>query len=196
MKTKYIFAGILSALFLFTGCDSKSEIDENLVANTKNNKPVEKKFVAKTFKLTTTDGRVLELTNTKEKGLIFKDFVGKKAVLVDVFATWCPPCIKSIPVLNELRAKYGNDFEIVSVLFEKPEDKPKEEVLEFIAKYGITYPITYGEENFNLSKALGNVQKIPELFLFDKNGVFVKKFVGENEKETFEKYIKMAVEKK
>jgi len=196
MKTKFLLAGVLSALVLFTGCDSKSEIDENLIANVKKNKPVEKQFVEKTFKLTTTDGKTIELKNTKENGLIFKDFIGKKAVLVDVFATWCPPCIKSIPTLNELRAKYGNDFEIVSVLFEKPEDKPKKEILEFISKYGITYPITYGEENFNLAKALGNVQKIPELFLFDKNGNFVRKFVGENEKETFEKYIKIAIDKK
>ena len=193
MKINYIFATLITALFLFTGCDSK-DIDESLIANTKENTPYVEKFVSQTFKLTTTDGKIIELTNTEE-GLNFKDYKGKKAILVDVFATWCPPCIKGIPVLKELREKYKDDFEIVSVLFEKEEDKPTSEVIEFIEKYGITYPITVGEENFKLAKALGDVQRIPELFLFSKDGEFVKKFLGESELETYEKYVKMVIGK-
>ncbi len=195
MKITYFFATLLTALFLFTGCDSKSEIDESLIANTKNNTPYVKKFVSKTFKLTTTDGKIIELTSTEE-GLDFKDYKGKKAILLDFFATWCPPCIKGIPILKELREKYKDDFEIVSVLFEKEEDKPTSEIIEFIEKYGITYPITVGEENFKLAKDLDDVQRIPELFLFSKDGEFVKKFLGETDLETYEKYLKMAIGKK
>ncbi|WP_121626433.1 TlpA family protein disulfide reductase [Poseidonibacter antarcticus] len=195
MNTKYFFATLITSLFLFTGCDSKSEIDESLIANTENNNPIIEEFKAKTFKLTTTDGKTIELTTTKN-GLDFKDFKGKKAVLVDVFATWCPPCIKGLPVLKEVREKYKDDFEIVSVLFEKEEDKPKSEVLEFIKKHSITYPITLGEENFELAKELGNVQKIPELFLYSKDGTFIKKFIGESDVEEYEKYIDIAIGKK
>ena len=195
MNTKYFFATLLTAIFLFTGCDSKSEIDDSLIANVKENKPIIKEFVSRTLKLTTTDGKTIELTTTKE-GIDFKDYKGKKAILVDVFATWCPPCIKGIPVLKELREKYKDDFEIVSVLFEKEEDKPKAEVLEFIEKYGITYPITIGEENFKLAKDLDDVQRIPELFLFSKDGKFVKKFLGETDLETYEEYVNMAIGKK
>lgn len=195
MNTKYFFATLITSLFLFTGCDSKSEIDESLIANTENNNPIIEEFKAKTFKLTTTDGKTIELTTTKN-GLDFKDFKGKKAVLVDVFATWCPPCIKGLPVLKEVREKYKDDFEIVSVLFEKEEDKPKSEVLEFIKKHSITYPITLGEENFELAKELGNVQKIPELFLYSKDGTFIKKFIGESDIEEYEKYIDIAIGKK
>jgi|TARA_B100001063_G_scaffold75878_1_gene70132 thiol-disulfide isomerase/thioredoxin len=195
VKINYTFAALLTALFLFTGCDSKSEIDQNLIANTKNNTPYVKKFVSKTFKLITTDGKIIELTSTEE-GLDFKDYKGKKAILLDFFATWCPPCIKGLPVLKELREKYKDDFEIVSVLFEKEEDKPTSEIIEFIEKYGITYPITVGEENFKLAKDLDDVQRIPELFLFSKDGEFVKKFLGETDLETYEKYLKMAIGKK
>ena len=195
MKTKYLIASCLTALFLFTGCDSKSEIDESLVANSKNNKPVREEFISKTFKLTTTDEKIVELKSTPT-GLDFKDYKDKKVVLVNVFATWCPPCIKEIPTLIELQNKYKDDFEIISVLFESEEDKPKKEVLEFIKKYNINYKITLGEENFKLAKDLGNVQKIPELFLFAKDGTFVKKFIGETSKQNFEKYIKIALEKK
>lgn len=195
MNTKYFFATLLTTIFLFTGCDSKSDIDDSLIANVKENKPIIKEFVSRTLKLTTTDGKTIELTTTKE-GIDFKDYKGKKAILVDVFATWCPPCIKGIPVLKELREKYKDDFEIVSVLFEKEEDKPKAEVLEFIEKYGITYPITIGEENFKLAKDLDDVQRIPELFLFSKDGKFVKKFLGETDLETYEEYVNMAIGKK
>jgi thiol-disulfide isomerase/thioredoxin len=195
MKINYFFATVLTTLFLFTGCDSKSEIDESLIANTKNNTPYEVKFVSRTFKLTTTDGKIIELTSTKE-GLDFKDYKGEKAILVDMFATWCPPCIKGIPVLKSLREKYKDDFEIVSVLFEKEEDKPKAEVLEFIKKHGITYPVTIGPENFKLAKDLDDVQRIPELFLFSKDGYFVKKFLGETDLETYSKYVEMAIGEK
>jgi thiol-disulfide isomerase/thioredoxin len=194
MKIKYIISSIIMALFLFTGCDSK-DIDESLIANAKNNTPYEEKFVSRTFKLTTTNGKIIELTST-EKGLDFKDYKGEKAILVDVFATWCPPCIEGIPVLKELREKYKDDFEIVSVLFEKEEDKPTSEVIEFIKKYNITYPVTVGEENFKLAKDLDDVQRIPELFLFSKDGEFVKKFLGESDLETYEEYVKIAIGKK
>ena len=194
MKIKYIISSIIMALFLFTGCDSK-DIDESLIANAKNNTPYEEKFVSRTFKLTTTNGKIIELTST-EKGLDFKDYKGEKAILVDVFATWCPPCIEAIPVLKELREKYKDDFEIVSVLFEKEEDKPTSEVIEFIKKYNITYPVTVGEENFKLAKDLDDVQRIPELFLFSKDGEFVKKFLGESDLETYEEYVKIAIGKK
>ncbi len=194
MKINYIIISIIMALFLFTGCDSK-DIDESLIANAKNNTPYEEKFVSRTFKLTTTNGKIIELTST-EKGLDFKDYKGEKAILVDVFATWCPPCIEGIPVLKELREKYKDDFEIVSVLFEKEEDKPTSEVIEFIKKYNITYPVTVGEENFKLAKDLDDVQRIPELFLFSKDGEFVKKFLGESDLETYEEYVKIAIGKK
>ncbi|MGB1226700.1 MAG: TlpA family protein disulfide reductase [Poseidonibacter sp.] len=195
MKTKYIIFTLLTSIFLFSGCDSKSEFDENLVANVKKNTPIIKEFVSRTLKLTTTDGKIIELTTT-EDGIDFKDYKGEKAILVDVFATWCPPCIKGIPVLKELREKYKDDFEIISVLFEKEEDKPRAEVLEFIEKYGITYPITIGEANFELAKDLDDVQRIPELFLFSKDGKFIKKFLGESELETYEKYVDIAIGKK
>jgi thiol-disulfide isomerase/thioredoxin len=195
MKINYFLATLLTTLFLFTGCDSKSEIDESLIANTKKNTPYEEKFISKTFKLVTTEGKIIEFTSTEE-GLDFKDYKGKKAILIDMFATWCPPCIKGIPVLKSLREKYKDDFEIVSVLFEKEEDKPKAEVLEFIKKYGITYPVTIGPENFRLAKDLDDVQKIPELFLFSKDGEFVKKFLGETDLETYSKYVEMAIGKK
>ena len=191
MKKSFL-VGLVVIGFLFSACDNKTTIDESVVVkSTSQDNASEEKFVSEDFTLLTTDEKFITLKSTAQ-GLDFEEYKGKKAVLVDVFATWCPPCIEELPILKEMREKYKNDFEIVSVLFEK--DKTKEEILEFIAKYEITYPITMGEENFRLAKELGDVQKVPEMFLFSKDGKFVKKFVGKIPQEELEKYIQIAIE--
>ena len=187
MKKSFLI-GLVFLSFLFTGCDDKSAINESVIA--KKTSENSYKFVPQTFNLLTTDGKLISLKST-ENGLDFDEFKGKKAILVDVFATWCPPCIEELPILKELREKYKNDFEIVSVLFEK--DKPKQEILDFIKEHGIEYPVTVGDENFKLAKQLGDVKKIPEMFLFTKEGRFVKKFVGKTSKESLEEYINLAI---
>ena len=182
--------GLVVIGFLFSACDNKTTIDESVVVKSTSQDSNKKEFVSENFTLITTDEKLIPLKST-EQGLDFEEFKGKKAILVDVFATWCPPCIEEIPILKELREKYKNDFEIVSVLFEK--DKPKQEILDFITKYQIEYPITVGEENFKLAKQLGDVKKIPEMFLFTKDGRFVKRFVGKTSKEDLEQYINLAI---
>ena len=186
MKKSFLI-GLMFIGFLYSGCDNKSTIDDSVISK---KSLQEAKFEAKTFNLTTIDGKVINFKSTEE-GIDFADFKGKKAILIDVFATWCPPCIEEIPVLKEVREKYKDNFEIVSVLFEQ--DKTKEEIVQFIAKHGITYPITMGEENFRLAKELGDIKKVPEMFLFSKDGKFIKKFVGKIPKEELDQYIKMAI---
>lgn len=189
MKKSFLI-GLVIIGFLFSACDNKTTIDESVVVKSTSQDSKSKEFISENFTLLTTDEKFIPLKST-EQGLDFEEFKGKKAVLIDVFATWCPPCIEELPVLKELREKYKNDFEIVSVLFEK--DKPKQEILDFIAKYQIEYPVTVGEENFKLAKQLGDVKKIPEMFLFTKEGRFVKKFVGKTSKEDLEQYINLAI---
>ena len=189
MKKSFLI-GLVVICFLFSACDNKTTIDESVVVKSTSQDSNKKEFVSENFTLITTDEKLITLKST-EQGLDFEEFKGKKAILVDVFATWCPPCIEEIPILKELREKYKNDFEIVSVLFEK--DKPKQEILDFITKYQIEYPITVGEENFKLAKQLGDVKKIPEMFLFTKDGRFVKRFVGKTSKEDLEQYINLAI---
>lgn len=192
MNSKILVSCALGALFLFTGCDSKSEIDESLVASSSKTKEVGQSYESKKFVLQSVNANNIEVS-TKLNGLDFKDYKGKKVVLVDIFATWCPPCIKGIPVLNELRDKYKDDFEIVSVLFE--EGKTKEEIKAFVDKHGVTYPVAMGDETMNFINDFGKIEKVPELYLFSKDGTFIKKFIGETNKETFELYINNALKK-
>ena len=189
MKKSFITIGLISSIFLLSGCDTKSSIDESLVAQDKSKEDINKNFDSKQFSLKTVKGDTINLETTLT-GIDFKEYKGK-VILIDVFATWCPPCIEAIPHMNKLTQKYKGDFEIISVLFEK--DKTKEEIQAFIKKHGIEYPVTIGEENFNFTDDLGNVSKVPEYYLYDKNGDYIRKFVGETNKDVFERYIKQAL---
>jgi thiol-disulfide isomerase/thioredoxin len=190
MKKNFLISLVVLG-FLFGGCDNKTTIDESVIAKKTVVKETNNTFVSQSFNLVTVDDKTISFKTT-QIGIDFDNYKGQKAILIDVFATWCPPCIEELPILKEVKEKYKDKFEIVSVLFEK--DKDKKEILEFISKNQINYPITLGEENFKLAKELGNVQKIPEMFLFSKDGKFIKKFIGKTLKEELEKYIQIAIE--
>jgi thiol-disulfide isomerase/thioredoxin len=190
MKKNFLISLVVLG-FLFGGCDNKTTIDESVIAKKTVVKETNNTFVSQSFNLVTVDDKTISFKTT-QIGIDFDNYKGQKAILIDVFATWCPPCIEELPILKEVKEKYKDKFEIVSVLFEK--DKDKKEILEFISKNQINYPITLGEENFKLAKELGNVQKIPEMFLFSKDGKFIKKFIGKTSKEELEKYIQIAIE--
>ena len=190
MKRNFLISLVVLG-FLFGGCDNKTTIDESVIAKKTVVKETNNTFVSQSFNLVTVDDKTISFKTT-QTGIDFDNYKGQKAILIDVFATWCPPCIEELPILKEVKEKYKDKFEIVSVLFEK--DKDKKEILEFISKNQINYPITLGEENFKLAKELGNVQKIPEMFLFSKDGKFIKKFIGKTSKEELEKYIQIAIE--
>lgn len=187
MKNIFLISFALLGL-LFSGCGSET-IDKSAISKTKKEE-TNIKFESQPFTLISTNEKFISIQSTPN-GLDFDEFKGKKAVLVDIFATWCPPCIESIPKLRDVKEKYKDNFEIVSVLFQ--DDKTAEEMKKFIEEYKINYTITMGGDNQKLADEF-NVKKIPEMFLFSKDGKFVKKFIGKVSQEELERYIKVAIE--
>src|SRR5215207_2059612 len=89
---------------------------------------------------------VTEMSWTSFDGNVqkLKDLNGK-VVILDFWATYCPPCIEEIPHLMELQAKYGADnLHIVGLHVGGDEDRPK--VPEFVERLKITYPLAYPED--------------------------------------------------
>ncbi|MEO7672755.1 MAG: TlpA disulfide reductase family protein [Pyrinomonadaceae bacterium] len=108
-----------------------------------------------------------------------KDYRGK-VVILDFWATYCPPCIEEIPHLKALQAKYGQDeLLIVGLHVGGDEDKPK--VPEFVARLKITYPLAYPEDVLT-SFIFGAETAIPQTAIFDRQGRLAKKIVGFDEK--------------
>ena len=183
MKFKTLaFLSILTILF-FTGCDSKD--------NSQNKAQTQQADRVTEFQLETADKQIINITLLNDK-ILFKDYPNK-IVLLNFFATWCPPCKAEIPNLIKLQEDYKNDFVVISVLLE--EMKNDEEIKAFMKDFGINYIVTNSSENFDLAKNLGGIKSIPTMFLIEKNGNIFQKYVGLVPNEMMEIDIKKVLEK-
>lgn len=110
-----------------------------------------------------------------KKDELLGDYKGKVVVL-DFWATYCPPCIKAIPHLNELKAKYGDKgFEVIGLHVGGEEDAPK--VPSYMERFNVDYPIATPEDELTYS-LLGTDNRIPQTLIFDREGKLVKQFVS------------------
>jgi thiol-disulfide isomerase/thioredoxin len=94
------------------------------------------------------------------------DFRGK-VVYVDFWASWCPPCLVSIPLLNELRDKYvaaGKPFEVLAVNV----DSDPEDGIEFLLDEPVNYVVVSDPEG--KTPALYGVPGMPTSYLVDAEG--------------------------
>lgn len=118
------------------------------------------------------------------------DFKGK-VVILDFWATWCPPCRKGIPDLVELKNEFKNeDFEIIGISLDTftKGGATKDDVIPFMKDYGINYPIVVG--NPQIAQQYGGVRSIPTSFVIDKEGYIVSYYQGLISKAQYLKDIK------
>ena len=104
---------------------------------------------------------------------INKDNWAGKVVLVNFWATWCPPCREEIPELLKLKKEYKDQLEIVGI---SEDDDPPESVLKFAQQQKMTYPIVMATPE--LIDSYGGVPALPTSFLIDTQGRVVQKHSG------------------
>jgi thiol-disulfide isomerase/thioredoxin len=96
-----------------------------------------------------------------------------KVVLLNFWATWCPPCREEIPMMIELASRYKDRLQIIGVSMD---DAPPEEVREFAKHEGITYPVIMGSRS--ISAEYGGVPALPTSFVVNTDGRIVQKHTG------------------
>ncbi len=96
-----------------------------------------------------------------------------KWVLVNFWATWCPPCRKEIPDLSDFHME-NDDAVVIGVNYEP--GLKDERLQKFIALYLITYPVT--RVNDEIINALGEPRGLPTSILIDPQGNIAKKITG------------------
>jgi thiol-disulfide isomerase/thioredoxin len=97
-----------------------------------------------------------------------------KVVLVDLWATWCAPCIKELPHLQALSEKHRpEDFLMLGIVLESGDP---EEVQAFVAEKEIRYPMVLGEEG--TKESFGPFLGYPTKYLIDREGRVVKRYFG------------------
>ncbi|MBI4227631.1 MAG: TlpA family protein disulfide reductase [Candidatus Omnitrophica bacterium] len=124
---------------------------------------------APAFEWTALDGRTITLAS-----------LNGKVVLVDFWATWCPPCREEIPHFITLYAAHAPDLEIIGVALD---DEGESVVAPFARKYKITYPIVL--DDGTAAAAFGGIRAIPTTFLIDRAGRIAKKYLGYQRPEVF-----------
>ena len=118
-------------------------------------------------------------------------FAGK-VVVVDFWATWCPPCRAEIPGYVELQKKYGKDgFVIVGVSLDQA---GPDIVKAFAAKNAVNYALVMGDDA--VVGAFGGVEAIPTTFLIDRNGQIRDRKTGSEETAEYEKKVVAVLQEK
>jgi thiol-disulfide isomerase/thioredoxin len=110
--------------------------------------------------------------------MTLSDFKGKVLVL-DFYATWCEPCRAETPHLVKLQQQYSaQGLQIVGLNVGGEDDRDK--VPAFAKEFSIPYPLGFPDDDL-VDKYLSDNQNIPQSFVFDRNGVLVKRYIGYDE---------------
>ncbi len=134
-----------------------------LMGCTKGTKPAVEGNPAPDFTLNTLTGEVVKLSDLKGQ-----------VVLLNFWATWCPPCRQEIPSMMRLNAAMaGKPFRMLCVSID---DGGKVAVEEFFRTSGFSLPALIDTDK-RAGKLYG-LTGVPETFVIDRNGVILKKVVG------------------
>lgn len=164
MNYKKLFSLILVFLFVFSinNVFSQRKIEDK----PSNNKAPE-------FNLQDLNGKNVKLS----------DFKGK-VVIINFWATWCPPCKAEIPDFIELYKTYQKKgLVILGIALDN-----KSKVEKFVKDNNVNYPILLGDQE--VSNLYGGITGIPTTFIVDRKGNIKNVYVGLRTKEVFEKDIK------
>ncbi|CAM3719964.1 peroxiredoxin family protein [Mesobacillus zeae] len=112
------------------------------------------------FNLQSLDGKDIKLSNYR----------GKK-VMLNFWATWCPPCKIEMPAMQELYQKADGQFEILAVNIDSDND-----VASFMKDNKLTFPVVLDQDH-KVSQQY-SILSIPTTFVIDEQGNVVKKYIG------------------
>ncbi|MBO9129051.1 TlpA disulfide reductase family protein [Bacillus sp. 165] len=129
------------------------------------------------FELQTLDGKKTKLSDLK----------GKKVIL-NFWATWCPPCKKELPEMQKFNEKHGEDVTILAVNYTISEKGKAQGVQQFATEQGITFPILLDTDS-----SVSNMYKIitiPTSYFIDSKGIIRQKFIGPMTENFMEKTVK------
>jgi len=125
------------------------------------------------------------LQDLNGKPVSLSDFKGK-VVILDFWATWCPPCVIEIPHFIELYEQYKDQgFAMVGISLDSAGISV---VKSFARKYQINYPILMTDGQ--VDRVYGGITAIPTTFVIDSAGNIRRKYIGYRDKAVFEADIK------
>ena len=114
------------------------------------------------YQLRDMDGRLYRASDYRGKWLV-----------INFWATWCPPCLKEMPELERFQQQHPDTVQVWGVTFE---DSDKASIRAFVERLGVSFPILgYGQDPLT---GYGEVRLLPTTFLIDPDGLFHSRFEG------------------
>lgn len=136
---------------------------------------------APNFSVTGLNGETAALENYKGK-----------IVLLDFWATWCKPCVQTMPSLQKLHGRFSTkNFSVLGISIDERGEK---KVKDFVKKHRLTYPI-FLDAKTNPAWESYNVKVIPAMFLIDANGQIVQQWTGEPDFKEVEQMVENLIAK-
>jgi len=121
------------------------------------------------------------LKNQHGEKISLSDYRGK-VVILNFWATWCPPCKAEVPGFVKMYNEHKDDgLVILGVSLDRD---GWQSVAPFIRNHQVSYPVVIG--NRDVVDAYGNIQSIPTTFVLDKQGKVQRKYVGLRDEKVFE----------
>lgn len=181
LRTGISVLGII-VIGLLAGCQAPPESTENkqgpqaVQALPEKESPVSVSPGLLDFKVKSLEGEMVDL----------KQYLGK-IVLLDLFATWCPPCKQEIPSFVEFQQTYRDSLAVVGLCYDQA---GADKVKAFMKKMKINYPVYWGSQE--IAKQVG-LRGIPHTFVLDQEGRIVGNYIGFRPREVFEADIKKLI---
>ena len=186
-KLTILSVTLLSSALILSACSSASDKKEETNKQTSTSSSSETKATqAFDFTAMDKDGKTVKLS----------DFKGKK-VYINMWASWCGPCMREIPELEKVYQKYKNNKDIVFLSMtspndaefknQSPQDKSKDVILKKAKELGVTYPVLFDvNDRFIINYA---IRSFPTHILINSDGTFETRIAGAVTEESLTKEI-------
>ena len=175
-KLTILSATLLSSALILSACSSTSDKKEETNKQTATSSTSENKAIqAFDFTAMDKDGKTLKLS----------DFKGKK-VYINMWASWCGPCMREIPELEKTYQKLKNNKDIVFLSMtspndsefknQSPQDKGKDVILNKAKELGVTYPVLFDvNDRFIINYA---IRSFPTHIFINSDGTIGNRIAG------------------
>ena len=127
-----------------------------------------------------------KMTSLTDETVLDSHELEGQVLLVNFFATWCPPCIQEIPTLISLQDSFKKKgFSVVAFSVDEGNLAALKNIID---KKKINYPVLPADQD--VTRSFGGVTGIPVTFLVNRQGQIVKKYLGYVDHDTLEQEIK------
>lgn len=154
---------------------------QGTVTNDKSEESSAASVPAPNFKVYTEDGTAVELT----------EFYGKP-IIINFWASWCPPCKSEMPDFEAMYKKYGEDVHFVMINLTDGQRETVESGASYVDTQGYTFPV-YFDSDLNAANQY-QVYSVPMTYFLDAEGYAIARASGAIDRSTLERGIAMISE--